>query len=190
MPDHFAALDQPRRPWLDAAVLRECFHRSSAKLHPDVPGTGDAARFAALNAAYTVLRDPAARARHLLELEAPDLPAAATAPPPAFGDLFMRQAAIHQRLAAFRAKHASVSNPLARALLTDEEAALRHDAEAAQSALDTEHASALEDLRALDSRWSAGDETRFAQLADIQRRLTFLGKWRAQLREALFALGA
>jgi hypothetical protein len=101
----------------------------------------------------------------------------------------MRQAAIHQRLAAFVAKRSAAGNPLARALLASEEVALRHEAETAQAALEAEHASALEELRALDARWPAAAETGFAQLAELQRRLAFLGKWRMQLIEALFRLG-
>ena len=190
MPDHFAALDQSRRPWLDAVGLKETFHRLSAMLHPDVPGSGDSARFVMLNAAYRILSDPAARARHLLELEAPDLLTAGAAPPPALGDLFMRQAAIHQRMAAFLARRSTAGTALSHALLAGEEAALRRDAEAAQSALEGACVSALEDLRMLDACWPAGEETRFAQLTDLQTRLAFLGKWRGQLIEALFSLGA
>lgn len=188
MPDHFAALDQPRRPWLEAGALKDCFHRLSTMLHPDVPGTGDAARFAALNAAYATLRDPAARVRHLFEIEAPAPPALSPAPPAELADLFMRQAALHQRLTAFRAQRAAAANPLARALLAGEVASLRRDAESAQTHLDTAHEQRLSDLRALDARWSLRDPARYDQLAAVQRQLAFLGKWRAQLREALFQL--
>ena len=72
MPDHFATLAQPRRPWLDPEALRESFHRAAAQHHPDAAGGTDE-RFAALNTAHAILREPAARLRHLLELEAPAL---------------------------------------------------------------------------------------------------------------------
>ncbi len=67
--DHFAELGQPRRPSLDADALKDHFHRLTAEHHPDI--AGDGGRFTTLNAAYTVLREPAARLRHLLELDAP-----------------------------------------------------------------------------------------------------------------------
>ena len=58
--DHFAAFDFPRTPWVDADELKEKFHRLSAQRHPDAPGGSDAA-FAALNAAWQILREPASR---------------------------------------------------------------------------------------------------------------------------------
>lgn len=186
MPDHFAALEQPRRPWLDAAALRDSFHRLGAALHPDVAG-GDAGRFAALNAAYAVLRDPAARARHLLELEAPAA-AASAAPPPELGGLFMQQAALHQGLAGFLAKRAAAGNALSRALLGADETALRNEMESARAAIESAHERALAGLRTLDDAWLATNAARYTELAAIQARLAFLGKWRTQLREMIFQL--
>src|SRR5438046_1855915 len=97
MTDHFAILEQPRRPWLDPESLKDAFHRLSTMLHPDVRGTGDAARFAALNSAYSVLREPASRVRHLLELTAPAALAANPPPPIELGDLFVHLAALRRR---------------------------------------------------------------------------------------------
>jgi len=181
MTDHFALLGQERRPWLDAEAVKEAFHRRSAESHPDVPGSGDAGYFAELNAAYTVLRDPASRLRHLLELTSPEA-ATGQAPPPAeLGDLFMRIGAMKRRLDALAAAQSAAGSPLARALLAGEEAAARRELSAVRDALDAALAAADAELRELDGRW-AGDET--AELVHLYHRLAYLGRWQAQSREA------
>src|SRR6266545_1175670 len=79
--NHFAVLNEPRRPWLDAELLKGKFLALSASVHPDrVHNLDEAKRAAAqehyteLNAAYTCLREPKERLRHLLELELGALP--------------------------------------------------------------------------------------------------------------------
>src|SRR6188768_2393332 len=65
MPDAFALLDLPRRPWLTPESVRAAFQRRAATAHPDVGG--NASDFSALTWAHETLRSPAARLRHLLE---------------------------------------------------------------------------------------------------------------------------
>ena len=43
MVDHFARLNFPRRPWLDAEQLQRRFHDLSADAHPDQSHNADAA---------------------------------------------------------------------------------------------------------------------------------------------------
>ena len=186
MPDPFATLQQPRRPWLDPAALKEAFHRLGAARHPDTAG-GDAAAFAEVNAAWQALRDPATRLRHLLP---PEVLARPVQIPPALGDRFLQLAALRQALADFRARESSASGALAKALLAGEKEKLRREAEAALASLDAAAAAATADLRALDAQWQPGDDALTNQLALLQRQFAFLGKWSAQLREALFPLGA
>ena len=69
MTDHFAALGLPRGAWLDPEDIKSRHHTLIAKSHPDKIH-GDPARASALNAARTILENPATRLRHLLELEA------------------------------------------------------------------------------------------------------------------------
>ena len=70
MTDHFAALGLPRSAWLDLEDIKSRHHALIAQSHPDKIH-GDPARAAALNAARAILENPAARLRHLLELESP-----------------------------------------------------------------------------------------------------------------------
>ncbi len=188
MSDHFAALDQPRRPWLDADALKECFHRASATLHPDVPGSGDAAQFAEANAAYSALRDPVWRLRHLLELEAPEMLGRASEIPPDFADLFMRLAEFRQSLNTFQKKEGAATQGLARALLIGERQSMLARVIALKSDLDSSYEGALVALQALDAEWEPRAAACIERLAALQQRLAYLSKWRAQLAEALFKL--
>src|SRR5437879_6369452 len=87
MTDYFAIFNEPRRPWLDCEALKEKFHALTAAHHPDVSDDG-AVDFAAVNAAYSTLREPRARLRHLLELEFPDALARAQQIPAGIAELF------------------------------------------------------------------------------------------------------
>jgi DnaJ-domain-containing protein 1 len=186
MSDHFAVLDQPRRPWLDAEALKECFHRASAAYHPDVVGSGDAAQFAAANAAYSALRDTVWRLRHLLELEAPEQLARAQAIPPEISELFPRVAELRAALDGFQKKESAAPSALARALLADERLAMWNSVIAVGEELKAAHEAALADLQALDAEWEPRATDASERLAVLHQRFAYLSKWRAQLGESLF----
>ena len=189
MTDHFAILDQPRRPWLDAAALKDAFHQHSTALHPDVPGTGDTAQFVALSGAYSVLREPVSRLRHLLELCAPSALAGTSSPPPELSDLFMQIAGARHRLSALLTRRNAATSPLTRALLAGEETALRHELHAALAQLESAEAHALAEVRILDATWRETDAEAVRALALHFHHLAYLARWLAQTREALFTLG-
>src|SRR5919108_5265898 len=74
--DHFQRLGLPRRFSLDAAALEREYLARSRALHPDYHQLGSSAEqaasvelSAALNEAYTTLKDPFKRAEYLLRLE-------------------------------------------------------------------------------------------------------------------------
>ncbi len=74
--DHFDRLGLPRRFAVDAAALERAYLARSRAVHPDYHLAGPSADLsaslelsAALNEAYNTLRDPFARAEHLLALE-------------------------------------------------------------------------------------------------------------------------
>jgi curved DNA-binding protein CbpA len=188
MPDHFAILQQPRRPWLDSQALKEHFHRETMERHPDVSGAGDEGHFAALNAAYTVLRDPASRLRHLLELEAPELLAPSREIPPLLAALFMRIAGFRQALDAFRKKESAASSALARALLAGGRLALSQQGETIRVELEAAYGAAMDTLRALDSDWEKDPRPSDSaeRLSSMHHQCAYLSKWRSQLTEALF----
>jgi curved DNA-binding protein CbpA len=188
MPDYFAILAQPRRPWLDGDVLKDAFHRATAQQHPDVTGdSGEQA--AALNAAYATLRDPALRLRHLLDLEWPGASPPSAGIAPELADFFGKIAVLRQAGVALAKKAAAAQAPLSRALLAGDQAAHRRELEAVLSILASAETAAGDELRAIDAHWNEREETTRHSLAALQQRLAFLSKWQAQLREDLFHLG-
>ncbi len=175
--DHFATFALARAPWLDAAALRERFHRLSAKRHPDAAGgsTGD---FTELNAAWQTLRDPAARLRHFLELEHPGVLAQNAQPPGELADLFMDIGSLQQALQQFRARQTAATSPLARALLQPARIALQTRAAALATQITERHAAAT---RAIPGATPG-------QLATTLTALIFLGKWDDQLHQNALSL--
>ncbi len=74
--DHFATLALPRSLHLDLAELERRYLEASRLAHPDFHGQASPdrqraslAQTAAINEAYLILKDPLARAEHLLALE-------------------------------------------------------------------------------------------------------------------------
>ena len=187
MPDCFALLDEPHRPWLDADALKEKFHALAAAHHPDI-ARGGAVDFTALNDAYQKLRDPVQRLRHLLEIEAPDALARAQQIPADIAGLFMQIGAQRQALDAFLKKQAQAGSALALALLAPEKLALRAQLETLLHALDEHRAQLLETLRSLDDAWRLEKSGTVSRLADVLQSLSFLSKWSDQLREAVLKL--
>jgi curved DNA-binding protein CbpA len=182
--DHFAALGQPRRPWLEPEALKEVFHRLTAEHHPD--RTGNAERFTAINAAHTVLRDPVSRIRHLLELEEPSALAAEPPLPEALTETFMRVATLRRTIDAFVKQQAATTTPLGQALLASARFALQRDVELELAELEAAQNLGLEALREADRQWIERTPALVEQLAALQQELSYLAKWSAQLREALF----
>jgi molecular chaperone HscB len=91
MLDHFARLGLPRRFSLDAAELERQYLAQTRAVHPDYHAGGPTADLAAslelsaaLNEAYTTLRDPFRRAEYLLALEGGPSASEQKQMPPAF----------------------------------------------------------------------------------------------------------
>jgi molecular chaperone HscB len=66
---HFERLGLPRRFRFDAAELERNYLAKCRTVHPDFAGNDAATESAALNEAYTTLRDPFKRAEYLLAVE-------------------------------------------------------------------------------------------------------------------------
>jgi molecular chaperone HscB len=83
---HFERLGLPRRYALDPAALERNYLDLSRAVHPDhaANAAGAIAAAAAINEAYTVLRDPFRRADYLLTLAGGPSPSAVSQPPPEF----------------------------------------------------------------------------------------------------------
>jgi curved DNA-binding protein CbpA len=188
MIDHFAALSEPRRPWIDLEKLKNRFHILAAARHPDKSGANEADPFAALNESYAVLRDHAARLRHLLELEHPGAVAASAQVPADLGDSFMQTAAHQRAIRAVAATRDESAPALMKAMREQQRMAVEGEARAMLTTLEKEHERALAEVRELDALWSLDAAPVVARLARVQIRLAYLGHWIDDLREALLEL--
>ena len=177
--DHFATFGLPRAPWLDAEDLKQRFHRLSAQRHPDSHG-GSGAAFSELNAAWQILRAPAARLRHFLELEHPAALATPAQTPPELAAMFMDIAAFFQDARRFAARRDAAASPLARALLEPERIALRAGLDSLTAAVATLSDAITTRLR--DEKPAPDD------LARLLASLVVFEKWTPQLAEARLSL--
>ncbi|MFN0068286.1 MAG: hypothetical protein ACKVYV_11680, partial [Limisphaerales bacterium] len=190
--DAFALLGFPRRPWLDAAEVRERFIRASAEVHPDrVHGVDAAARaaaqdaYTALNAAQRTLSSPRLRAEHLLELETGAKPAGIQRVPADVMALFTDFAALLRETDQHQARLAAATSPLVRAGHFAAGLELTARLQAALGRVQEFTARAQAALTALNPAWEAADplagEARraalpLAALEEPFRRLAFLDR--------------
>jgi molecular chaperone HscB len=204
MTDHFAALDEPRRPWLDAEALKAKFLALTAQVHPDRWHTASEAarasahdRYTALNAAYQCLRDPKQRLRHLLELETGARPAVVQQVPEATMELFLEVGRVCREVDTLLAERARITSPLlkvqffeAAQAATEKLAALQRVLNAQLQALDL----ALKEWNAL---WAAappaGKANRLSalpiqRLDEVYQAISYLTRWSAQIQERLVQL--
>jgi curved DNA-binding protein CbpA len=182
MEDAFSLFDLERRPLIDEAALKEKYLRLAAKRHPDL-SDGDSEKFSLLQDAYKTLREPAARLRHLMELEFPDSDAPSDFTPDA--QLFMSAGTAVQSAKAVFSRLENATTALARALLSPEiAAALRQVREAMKSVQHTMDQGKAR-LENFDARWP---EVSATELAGLALSFTFLSRWLSQLSEWEFRL--
>ena len=197
--DYFALLNQPRRPALDQARLKEQFLALSADAHPDrfhasAPEEKAQAtqRFAELNAAFNCLKEPRDRVRHLVELELGRRPGDLKNVPGELADAFMRIAAVSRATDRFAAEKSRIHSPLLQAEFFEKIQPHLHTLEELQRELSGLHERALDRLRMLDVAWqnagAADRESVLRQLEELAQVLGFHGRWQAQLQEAHFRL--
>lgn len=185
MSNAFALLGLPRVAALDADALQKAWLAASRAAHPDQPG-GDAARAAEVNAAFETLQTPEKRLKHLLELH--QVPWRAVPIDDAMMALFSQLGSALQNTAAFLKRRQSAASALAKALLAPEEMRQREQLEEIAATLEARRDALLASLPVLDTRLAGGDATAPGDLQNLQARLAYLGKWQAQVREALLSL--
>jgi curved DNA-binding protein CbpA len=177
MTDHFALLDQPRRPWLDPAALKEVFHRKTLEQHPDLKedAEGD---FAKLNEAYQILQDPKRRLHHLLSLEnrapSPNQP-----PPRELEELFLEIGLLNQTTTQLLGKMRGASNPLSKSLLKADVVTAQQDVARLRDKVRKLHDAAEERSRQIDPK-------QIDEIVLLYLRFAYLGRWSAQLDELAF----
>lgn len=186
--DAFAIFSLPRSAALDSATLQAAYAALSRSAHPDHGGSEVEA--AAVNAAYETLRLPEKRLKHLMELAAPEEAKAWRAVPldESMMAVFMDLGSALEASAKLLEKKSRTSSALAKALLTNEEMALRDRLETLGLGLEERKTRMEAEFHKFDERLSSGDETVWKGLAATQARLAYLAKWQTQIRERLLAL--
>jgi curved DNA-binding protein CbpA len=187
MIDHFAALDLPRRPWVNPEGLKERYHQLAGMKHPDAP-SGDSVAFSRVNRAYQILREPAARLRHLLELEFLTEEGERMHIPDALAERFMQVATLQREVDVFLKQQSTATSALTRSLAAGERFAMECDAEKMVAALETDRQRLDELLRVEDSLWGQRDHQTALRLAGLQQEFAYISKWIAQIEEGLLRL--
>lgn len=187
MQDCFAIFEEPRLPLLDEEALKARFHALTALHHPDVASEKSEA-FSNINLAYEVLRNPRARLKHLLELEAPNLLARHLPAPDSIAALFPGMGECKQALDGFLRKRAAATSALTRAMLTGEQLTLQESLGDWLGVLEKERTAWLEKLPMLDAAWRENPAEAAPGVAEVAQALGYLDKWAAQIREGIVRL--
>jgi curved DNA-binding protein CbpA len=188
MTNLFALLEESPRPWLDPGALKEKYHRLTSQQHPDVAGA--TADFSVINQAYQTLSDPAARLRHLLDLESPNPLPRTQSVPEDIAIFFTPVAETCQSAEAFFNKHAATTSPLAKALLAPQQYKLHETLDQTISILQEKQAALLSQVTEADALWQTDRPAALLLLPTLWQSLGYTAKWLTTLREFLFKLAS
>lgn len=203
MDDPFQTLSLPARPWIESSQLQSHFHSLALSTHPDAqplanestPSTNatdqkTTSSFTQLNEARQALENPVTRLQHLLEKEAPGEVEALKRlqTPLEISQYFLEVATLLREVSAFCEQRSASKSALQRAILHSENSALRADVDRTLARLDALWSQCELQLRAADAVWERRTPQMLHQLVTIQREMTFLQRWRSQLREARLQL--
>lgn len=198
MTDYFVLLNEPRRPWLDADVLKQKFLTLSATDHPDKVHSGDESekraaskKFAELNAAYNCLLLPKSRLLHLLELERGTKPGEVQQIPPALADLFAQVAAVCRDTDQFLAEKTKPVSPLLEVQLFERGQGWIERLNGLQKKLGGFHDELVAKLKSLDMQWTSDASRHGGLLNDLEslyRLFSYFNRWNAQIQERIVQL--
>lgn len=194
-------LDEPRRPWLEPQALKRKFLALSAAVHPDRAHQLDAAqrsaaqsRYTELNAAYTRLREPKDRLRHLIELERGRAPKDIQQIPGDLMEWFMETGQLCRQADSLIQEKNRLTSPLLKVQFLERAQEWIEKLAALQTRLDAHRSALVGELKALDEQWmfgSNGDRTR-AELIDRLERLSlsfaYFDRWIAHVHERIVQL--
>lgn len=198
MTDYFALLNEPRRPWLDADVLKQKFLSLSATVHPDKIHSANESdkqaaskKFADLNAAYNSLLLPKSRLLHLIELERGAKPGDVQQIPSALADLFAQVAAVCRDSDRFLVEKGKTVSPLLQVQLFERAQGWIEQLNTLQKKLGGFHDELLANLKRLDTQWTAEASNHATQLNDLEilyRLFSYFNRWNAQIQERIVQL--
>ena len=162
MTDHFALLNELRRPWLDAEALKAKFLTRSAEVHPDrVHQSSEADKLAAnqryteINAAYNCLREPRHRIRHLLELELGAKPSDLTNVPDDLMEVFFSVGKVFREVDALLAEKVKATSPLLQVQIFERGQDWIEKLGALREKISARRETLLGELESVDAGWEA-----------------------------------
>lgn len=199
MTDSFLLLSEPRRPWLDAEILKQKFLPLSSAVHPDRTHNASEdekqksnARYAELNAAYNTLREPRDRLLHLLELELGAKPKDVQRIPPGTMDLFVEVGQICRDVDAFLAQRGNVTSPLLKVQMFERGMEWTDKLQALQQRINAKRDELAGELQQMNAVWESapaiGSPERPAalpleRLEQIYRVFSYIARWSEQIQE-------
>jgi curved DNA-binding protein CbpA len=195
MTDHFALLNEPRRPWLDAEALKAKFLARSAEVHPDrVHQSSEADKLAAnqryteLNAAYNCLREPRHRIRHLLELELGAKPSDLTNVPDDLMEVFFSVGKVFREVDALLVEKGRATSPLLQVQFFERGQDWVEKLGALREKISVRRDVLVGELQAVDAGWETAALKPTDILLRIWRLLSFYDRWLTQIQERVVQL--
>ena len=198
MPDYFALLNEPRRPWLDAEALKQKFLTLSATVHPDrVHNLGEAERATAqeryteLNTAYNCLREPKERLQHLLQLELGGQRKDIQRIPSDLMDLSLEVGKACREADAFLAEKATVTSPLLQVTFFERGQDFADKLQAIRQRVNLLNDKLNDELQKIDAEWQSGGAVRSAllqRLEEMYKLFSYFARWSGQLQERVVRL--
>ena len=199
MTDNFALLNEPRRPWLDADLLKQKFLALASDLHPDrVHNAGETEkaevtkRYAQLNSAFNCLAEPKLRLLHLLELELGKKPKDIQQIPTALADLFAEVATSCRNADGFLAEKCKATSPLVQVQLFERGQDWVEKLNGLQRKLNELREKLNGELKALDAQWISADVVSrrevLPKLEELYRLFGYFNRWNNQIQERVVQL--
>jgi DnaJ-domain-containing protein 1 len=204
MTDHFARLQVPRRPWLEAEALKARFLQLAESSHPDRLHSASETekarvnqRFIELSAAHNCLREPKDRLLHLIELERGARPSGIESVPADLMELFFQVGQVSREVDGFLLERATVSSPLLKVQQFERAMEWTDKLGQLQQQLNARRGELEDKLKAMNTAWDAapavGSSERLAGLPldDLEkayRTSSYYARWTGQLQERLVQL--
>jgi len=194
MTDYFALLYEPRRPWLDADLLKQKFLALASNAHPDrVHNVSESEkaevtqRYTQFNAAFSCLAEPKLRLLHLLELELGAKPKDIQTIPSALADLFAEVATTCRNTDGFLAEKNKTTSPLLQVQLFERGQDWVEQLNILQRKLNELRDQLTGELKSLDAQWISADATArqeiLPQLEELYRLFGYFNRWNNQIQE-------
>ncbi len=204
MTDYFALLNEPRRPWVDADVIKQRFRELSNDLHPDrVHSAGEeekqraTQRYSELNAAHNTLREPRDRLLHLLELEAGAKPKDVQRIPPGTMDIFVEVGQICRDVDAFLVERGKVTSPLVKVQMFERGMDWTDKLQSLLQRINARRDELAGELQQMNVTWKSAPAIGSAErpaalplerLEQIYRVFSYIARWSEQINERVVQL--